>query len=58
MKKRWVILELTIGDEFPDGDIPEYIEKELAWSRESFIGLDILEIREEYDIQLEREEDE
>lgn len=47
---RWVKLRIGIDDgqaeiaKNIDGTIEEYIEQELAWSRESFESLDILEI--------------
>lgn len=52
---RWVVLKVGLDDgqvetaENIDGTIEEYIEQELAWSRESFESLEIIEISDEYD---------
>lgn len=52
---RWVVLKVGLSDgqvetaEGIDGSIEEYIEQELAWSRDSFESLDIIEISDEYD---------
>lgn len=52
---RWVVVRVGLSDgqvetaEGIDGSIEEYIEQELAWSRDSFESLDIIEISDEYD---------
>lgn len=56
---RWVVLKVGLSDgqvetaEGIDGSIEEYIEQELAWSRDSFESLDIIEISDEYDNTIE-----
>lgn len=54
-QKRWVLLELDIDipehemAEILDEDITEYIKNELAWCRDSFDRMKILEITDEHD---------
>lgn len=52
---RWVVLMIGVSDgqvetaEGIDGSIEEYIEQELAWSRDSFESLDVIEISDKHD---------
>lgn len=52
---RWLVIRVGLNDgqvetaQSVDGTIEGYIEQELAWSRESFESMDILEIMDEYE---------
>lgn len=63
VQKRWVLLEVSIEvpekeiAEVLEEDITEYITNELSWSRESFSGMDIVWIADNYEPNVQMEDE-